>query len=564
MNSVITGQHHLWLLRCRQHFGWLLTAILLPFILLLFTMAAIGGGVVHVAVVSSTAAAAPADSDVLQLQKEAEPVVIYAGETVTYTFTITNSGHISLTVLILTDDHLDLIEHDIAFLEPQESVTLTWPITVVESVTNLATITGTLHGNGEMVSATATAVVEVIDPAIQIGKTVTPTLILAGETVTYTYAVTNSGDVSLTSVTLVDDHLGPIGTPFTLAPSAAVTLAQTAAPRVDVTNLATVTGTHPLGIVSAQATAFVKVNHRVFLPVTLNSYPSWQQVGNKPEAVARFHDVAVCGERYLAGTNAGLYRLQGNQWLRETAVPDDHTVNRLTFAGSACNAAYVTTAGSGLWFGRYDNGWQWQRVDSGSDVTAAVVVLGNTLFVGNSSGVQWSTIPASGSSHNWQSVNLDGLVLGLTRLPGSDTIFAAVWTKGVYANSGGDLSPWIPVGLLPNLLVYEAVGSSAGTPYLAGTLGGLYRWQSGNWAAVPDAVGSPTFAVSATGSRLYAGLQQHGVLVSYDSGESWSTMNQSLHMPAGEEFQVRGFFVSANGDYIYAATTSGVWRWPAP
>jgi uncharacterized repeat protein (TIGR01451 family) len=496
----------------------------------------------------------------MQLRKTVTPTVVLSGETVTYAFRVTNSGDVLLTGIVIVDDHLGQV--GLPFdLAPGLSLTRTQTATITETVTNVATATG--HHPRGTVQDSDSATVMVIGPAIQLSKTAAPTTIISGETVTYTFYITNSGNITLTSVTLFDDHLGHVGTPFTLAPNAAVTLVQTATPRLDVTNVATVTGSHPRGTVSAQAAAFVKVNHRVYLPAIMNDYPSWQQVGNKPAAVTRFYDVAVCGDRFLAGTNAGLYRLQGSQWLRETAVPDSHVVNRLTFAGNDCSTAYVTTLGSGLWFGRFSNGWQWQRVDGGTDLTAAVVVRGNTVFAGTNSGVQWATVPATGHNHNWQSVNLNGLVLGLTLLPGSDTIFAAVWTKGVFANSG-DPASWTPVGVMPNLLVYEAVGSALATPYLAGSLGGLYHWQSGNWAAVPGTAGRATFAVAAGNNRLYAGLQELGVLVSSDGGASWSTMNHGLQMPAGEEFQVRAFFVSAAGDYLYAATTSGVWRWPAP
>lgn len=498
----------------------------------------------------------------IQLRKTADPTVVLSGETVTYSYRVTNSGDVTLAQITIQDDQLGQVGAPFA-LAPGSTLTRTMAVPITSNTTNVATATGH-HPAGGSVQASDTASVTVIGPAIQLSKTVAPPVIVNGETVTYTFRITNSGNIVLTSVTLFDDHLGQLGSPQTLAPNGTVTLVRTATPQVDVTNMATVTGSHPRGTVSAQATASVKVNHRVFLPVILNNYPSWQQVGDKPATVSRFYDVAVCGERYLAGTNSGLYRLQGNQWLRETAVPDSHSINRLTFAGSDCNTAYVTTVGSGLWFGRYNNGWQWNRVDSATDVTAAVVVRGNTVFVGSNSGVQWSAVPASGHDHNWQSVNLSGLVLGLTLLPGSDTIFAAVWTKGVYANSGGDPATWTPVGALPNPLVYEAVGSSAGAPYLAGTLGGLYSWQNGNWSAVAATLDSAAFAVTAAGNRLYAGLQHHGVLASYDGGVSWAGMNNGLHMPAGEEFQVRGLFVSADGNDLYAATTSGVWRWPGP
>jgi hypothetical protein len=73
-----------------------------------------------------------------------------------------------------------------------------------------------------------------------------------------------------------------------------------------------------------------------------------------------------------------------------------------------------------------------------------------------------------------------------------------------------------------------------------------------------------TFAVAVAGNRLLAGQHNAGIVVSQAGGQNWRTINEALVMPPGEELQVRGFFGSADGDYLYVATTSSIWRWPLP
>ncbi|MBC7220523.1 lamin tail domain-containing protein [Candidatus Bipolaricaulota bacterium] len=75
-------------------------------------------------------------------------------------------------------------------------------------------------------------VYEVEDPRLSIQKKTngvdadTPPgpMVLAGSTVTWTYEVTNTGNVTLTDVVVTDDKAGPIGTIPTLAPGASATL----------------------------------------------------------------------------------------------------------------------------------------------------------------------------------------------------------------------------------------------------------------------------------------------------------------------------------------------------
>ena len=75
------------------------------------------------------------------------------------------------------------------------------------SFTNSATATGT-PPVGPDVTATDTADVTVIHPAITVAKTPDSQTIVSGTTVTFTIKVTNTGDVTLTNV-VVTDALAP-------------------------------------------------------------------------------------------------------------------------------------------------------------------------------------------------------------------------------------------------------------------------------------------------------------------------------------------------------------------
>ena len=79
--------------------------------------------------------------------------------------------------------------------------------------------------------------------SIAIVKTASELAIGKGDTVTYTYVVTNTGSTYFKDVTVTDDRLGAIGTIDLLAPGAAQTLTATAVLTEDTTNIGTATGT---------------------------------------------------------------------------------------------------------------------------------------------------------------------------------------------------------------------------------------------------------------------------------------------------------------------------------
>ncbi|HEB64836.1 MAG TPA: hypothetical protein ENJ02_04760, partial [Chloroflexi bacterium] len=99
-----------------------------------------------------------------------------------------------------------------------------------------------------------------------------------GETITYTYRLTNTGDVTLSSLTAADDKLGSVSLgAASLAPGASTsailtyTVSEGDLPG-PLVNTVTVTGTPPAGApVSATDSASVNVipRYTIFLPLTM-------------------------------------------------------------------------------------------------------------------------------------------------------------------------------------------------------------------------------------------------------------------------------------------------------
>ena len=196
------------------------------------------------------------------LAKSAFPVEYGAvAEQVTYTYTVTNSGNVTLHDITLTDSRLGPVDCLATTLAPGQSTTcLGYHLTTqadldAGQITNAAIVTGR-PPTGPPVTDGATATVHATPaPAIAERKTAFPAEFGApGEKITYTYTVTNSGNVTLHDVTLTDDRLGRVSCPDTaLAPGRSMTCqAVTVTTKTDVaagelTNVATATGRPPTG-----------------------------------------------------------------------------------------------------------------------------------------------------------------------------------------------------------------------------------------------------------------------------------------------------------------------------
>ncbi len=144
------------------------------------------------------------------------------GGVVTYTYTVTNTGNIALTNVTASDDKcspVTFVSGDTGadgVLGLTETWTYTCTTTLTATTTNIVTATG--HDGQTEVSDTDTATVTVLGggvegdaPAIHIVKTPSvTTLPVGGGSVTYTYVVTNTGDVVLTDVSVADNKCTPV------------------------------------------------------------------------------------------------------------------------------------------------------------------------------------------------------------------------------------------------------------------------------------------------------------------------------------------------------------------
>jgi uncharacterized repeat protein (TIGR01451 family) len=157
----------------------------------------------------------------------------HEGEELSYTIVISNTGDTALTITELEDtvqadlpDDCSLQIGDV--LEPGDDITCTYnQITPDEDVHNVASVQGVDEVGGAKGSASASdeTFVDVLHPAIEVVKD-GAALAHEGDTVTYTFKVTNIGDVALTNVAVTDDVIGDIGTIDALAVDQAVTLSK--------------------------------------------------------------------------------------------------------------------------------------------------------------------------------------------------------------------------------------------------------------------------------------------------------------------------------------------------
>jgi hypothetical protein len=155
---------------------------------------------------------------------------VATGSTVTFTYVVTNTGNGPLANVVVTDDKLGTIagpasgdSNNNGLLDLTETWTYTTTATgLAGQQTNTGTATGQGVNTAQMVSDDNPANYFGDAPGIQIVKfvngedadTAPGPPVAVGSTVTFTYVVTNTGNVPLANVVVSDDKLGPI-TSFT-------------------------------------------------------------------------------------------------------------------------------------------------------------------------------------------------------------------------------------------------------------------------------------------------------------------------------------------------------------
>ncbi len=151
----------------------------------------------------------------IQVDKSASAPIVYAGDLVTYTYNVRNTGSDPISS-VLVDDNLCAPAayqggdtNADAILNPGEVWVYTCSSSLSQDTVNVVTASDEDLLN-QPVADDATASVNVINPAINVVKSVDRTVILSDTLVEYTFIVTNPGDDPLTSVAVSDNKYSPL------------------------------------------------------------------------------------------------------------------------------------------------------------------------------------------------------------------------------------------------------------------------------------------------------------------------------------------------------------------
>jgi len=159
----------------------------------------------------------------LSLAKTASDTTDVAeGDVITYSYVVENTGNVGITGISVTDVHsgtgtLSAITPSNITLAPGGTQIFKATYTVTQAdidaatdLTNTATADGTPAG-GTLTPVTddETVTVEAADPMLSLVKSASDTTDVAeGDVITYSYVVENTGNVTMTAVSISDAHSG--------------------------------------------------------------------------------------------------------------------------------------------------------------------------------------------------------------------------------------------------------------------------------------------------------------------------------------------------------------------
>ena len=309
----------------------------------------------------STATVPAVRSPGISVVKSASPSTFSGpGQTIGYTFTVTNTGNVTLTGVGVTDTDLPGLS-GITCPQPVlapgagEDCTSTYVTTQTDVDVGAVTNTATAHGlpprsTTPLVSAPSTATVPAAQsPGITMVKSASPSSFsAAGQTISYTFAVTNAGNVTLAGVGVTDTDLRGLSAVTCPQPSLAPGASEdctatyvTIQADVDagaVTNTATANGLPPgqaTAVVSAPSTATVPAVASPGISVVKSASPS--TFSGPGQTITYRFAVTNSGNVTLAGvgvTDTDLPGLSGITCPQPSLAPG---------AGETCTATYVTT-----------------------------------------------------------------------------------------------------------------------------------------------------------------------------------------------------------------------------
>jgi uncharacterized repeat protein (TIGR01451 family) len=239
----------------------------------------------------------------LSLTKAVDDNIPEPGQRITYTLIVSNSGVGNATSALISDTlptgltfvgPVTLDPPSAAMIGPPptlvsgltipsgQSVTVTFPVTVSLGLSSGTIITNTAAVTSVEVSTPVTGGVVITIaavPAITVTKTANVSTAQANQAITYTYWITNIGNLNLTGIIANDDKLGnvPLGlTTLNQGQATSGTLAYTVTPDDlpgPLTNTVTVTGTSPGGpnVIAAANKTIALERFNIFLPTVLKN-----------------------------------------------------------------------------------------------------------------------------------------------------------------------------------------------------------------------------------------------------------------------------------------------------
>ncbi|HZC70208.1 MAG TPA: hypothetical protein VE442_05920 [Jatrophihabitans sp.] len=315
----------------------------------------------------------PADQEPeLTLIKSASTNAVQgAGETIGYTFTVTNTGKVTLHDVNVDETAFSgsgaapVVSCPSGPLPPQQQRVCTAIYTATQADIDAGVITNTavaaasapddsaVSSDPSSVRVTAEA-----DPAMSLTKSADPTSVTAaGATVTYTYVATNTGNVTLSDVHIDEGAFSGTGTlsaldcptgPITLAPdddltcTATYTLTQADVDAGSVTNTGTAAGSPPSGdpITSDPATATIDVPAAPALTVIKSADPSDAAHFTVGQVITYTFVVTNTGNVTLSGISVDDATFTGSGSMSAIACP---VTTLAPTEQTACTAMYTLT-----------------------------------------------------------------------------------------------------------------------------------------------------------------------------------------------------------------------------
>ncbi|MFG2697135.1 LPXTG cell wall anchor domain-containing protein [Kitasatospora sp. NPDC048407] len=287
----------------------------------------------------------------LALSKQADTAgPVHVGDTVGYTYTVTNTGQTVLDDLLVADDHATLVTCDATTLNPGQSTLChaTYVVTAADlalgHLTNRAEAAATNPQGETVLSPPDQVVLPVVGEArLSIEKTADSAgPFEVGDTVAYTYTVTNTGTAVIHNVTVADDHVAAVTCDATTLNPGASTLCHGSY----VITAADVTAGHVTN--TAHASALDPENEPVVSPPTEATVPV---VGEARLLIEKTADSA--GPFHVGDTVQYTYTVTniGTAVIHNVTVSDDHvaavTCDATTLnpgASTLCHGSYVITA----------------------------------------------------------------------------------------------------------------------------------------------------------------------------------------------------------------------------